>query len=681
MPTKSIPLSDEDRQAWTRRIDRSRSLRQKRREIWKTSLRRYLGTAEVKDDTIAVNKEFPFVEMKRSLLLFQVPEVQLEPLLPGLEQATLLFQAVINHELGPDAANLKVTIDETLFDVLTMGIGPTKIGYAAYLGERDVEQPQIDPLTGQPILDPQTGQPALETRTVPTLLKEEYFWKRVSPDKFLIPAEFEGMNFDEASWLGYEFRTDLQTAIRQYDLPKDFDHVARPEADDSLSGEKTDVDRDTTTQEVTGVELWYYAARYDPKEPHPDQFRVLTLIDGWDKAVRHANSPFQQIDAAGKLGGMKGNPIHVMAIRGVANCAYPPSDVELSIHISEELSKTRTQQVQQRETSIPMRWIDRNSAEPEMLTKILSGTYQGVIPTDGPGDRLIGEVARAQYPRENFSFQQIADTEYEDMWALPRSARGLRERGTPTATEVQATQSSSDVRLDAERGRVLGWFTTGARKFGALLQLFKTDVGYVEVLGSQAATPSQQPSGAGGPGAPQPPQQPPQQPQGLQAWDRTKIQGEFLFKIKPDSGLRIDAAARRKEIQDVYNLTVNDPNSVRVELLRMLYRSHNMDPSRLVVDKPPEPPKDPPTLSLAFKGEDLLNPLAVQIMAANGLQIPPDMLKAAEAVLAQQAGQTVPGAEVPHGGAAQGAEIVSKHALRGDGTAPAGVAQRPTGVP
>lgn len=658
MPTDKLPLSDEQYQAWKKRLVAARELRKAAIDRTKTAIQHYLGTPMLDTpdhDVVNVNKEFPFTEQKKAQLMFQVPEVQLEPLLPGLEQAALLFQAVVNHELGPHGANFKATSQEAITETLMAGIGVTKIGYEAAVGEREQLMPVLDPMTGQPQVDPMTGQPVTQPRTVPYLAKETYFWERVPIDKWLIAPDFEGSDYDKASWMAMEFEKDATAdTLKEYGLPADFDG-SKMMTEGSLSGEKDDLKLTHLAKKIRGVELWYYASRYDPKEPHPDKLRLLVLIDNWETPVRHQESPYQTVGPDGNLMGMRGFPLHPLTLRFVPDRIYPPSDIEMSLPVSDELSKGRTQMVLQRETSIPMRGFDRNRMSKEDAEKLVKGGWQRALPLDGRPSEIIEEIARGQFPRENFTFQEVAEREYEEIWALGKNQRGLSEDTTRTATEIQTQQASADVRLEMERGRVLDWFTRGTQKFASLLQLFKTEPSFVNVLGQSA--------------------------QGLQAWDRTKIQGEYLFKVKPDSALRIDAAARRQQLLQVYNLTANDPNVARVELLKTLFQSFNIDPSRIVVEKLPDKGPEPPKLSLAFKGEDALNEAAMTLAQANGLQVPPQLLQMAQ-MAGQIRGMVAQANQAPpeHGGTAQTQEPLSKHAMRPTGTAPVGQTQRPTTV-
>jgi hypothetical protein len=654
------PLTEEQRQQWMRRVEHARDLRRNRITVWERCVKSYLGKTLDKmpdHDTVVVPKDMPFLETKRSQLAFQVPEVQLKPLLPGLEQATLMFQAALNHELGPHGADLLTTVDECLFNVIAMGIAPSKIGYEASMGEREVEEPVTDPLTGQP-----SGEP--QKRKVPFLAKERYFWDTVDPRDFLVPYEFAGANFDRAPWLGCEYTRDFEVAKKLYKLPSDFAAFGTDDDRPSLSDEKDGADRDVVKRKVRVVEIWYYASQFDPEEQHPDRLRILVLVQGHDKAIRHQDSPYQYIDATGKLAGMLGHSLHVMTLRNVADRAYPPSEIEMSLGLNEELSKGRTQMVAQRDTSIPMRGIDKSRVSPDDLAKILAGKWQGIIPMDGDPRNIMAEIARAQFPRENFTFNEIIDRDIEEVWALGKPQRGLTEDSTKTATELQLAQGAASVRLDKERARVLKWFTDGATKYGTLLQQFKDDASYVEVLGPQGA-------------------------QQLMAWDKTKIQGKFLYKAKPDSALRMDAQAERQQLLNLYNLTGKDPNVARVELLKSLFQKFNMDPSRIVVEKLPEPGPEKPKLALSFNGEDALNEAAMLLAQANGIAVPPQLIQLAQAAgmvrsLSQQGevdGSNAPLAPQPHGGAAEQAEPIGKHAMRTSGNGPLGQTMRPGTTP
>jgi hypothetical protein len=482
----------------------------------------------------------------------------------------------------------------------------------------------------------------------PYLVHEEYFRRRLSPDKLLVPAEFEGEEFDRAAWIGMEFEKDIETARREYGLPESFSGKRR-ESFDTLSGEKADVGSEMAAERVEGIEIWYRASFFDPEELHPEKVRCLVLIDGYEDPVKHMESPYQQMSPEGKLIGMIGYPISPLTLRVVAGSVYPPSDVSISRPVSEELSKGRSQMIQQRDYSRPMRGFDKNAIDPDTASKLTAGDIGGLIPMDGPLQDRVWEISRQQFPRENFTFDEICNRDYEELWAIGPNQRGLSEDTNRTATELNIIQGASNVRLDSERSRVLTWFIKGTRKFAALLQMFADETKFVEVVGEQMA------------------------PQ-LRPWNRQLVAGEYVFQAKPDSHLRIDAAAERQQQLQLYNLLARDPNISRVELLKSLLMKFNLDPTRIVVQQLPPPPPEKPKLSLSVAAEEIGLPHVIELLKQYGVEVTPQMAQQANmhrAVKEVAAGgpmpQQGPQPSPPHGGAAPTANPLTKHQMRNDG--------------
>jgi hypothetical protein len=233
----------------------------------------------------------------------------------------------------------------------------------------------------------------------------------------------------------------------------------------------------------------------------------------------------------------------------------------------------------------------------------------------------------------------------------------MAEDSTRTATELNIVQNKSGVRLDAERSRVLTWFIKGTRKFASLLQMFADETEFVEVVGPQMA------------------------PQ-LQPWNRQLIAGEYVFDAKPDSALRIDAAAERQQCLQLYNLLARDPNVSRIELLKALLMRFNMDPTRMVVPEPPKPGPEKPKVSISVTPAEIGLPHVIALLEQYGIKVTPEMAQQSQgqAMVQQVAGEgnpTGPAANTqPHGGAAPQAEPLSKHGMRNDGidarTSPSG---------
>jgi len=145
---------------------------------------------------------------------------------------------------------------------------------------------------------------------------------------------------------------------------------------------------------------------------------------------------------------------------------------------------------------------------------------------------------------------------------------------------------------------VLDWYLKGVKKFSALVARFMTPALAVPLIGEQAAS-------------------------AWDGWNKQQWDGRFVFNVKPDSQIRLDAAAERKFALDLYQFLAKDPHINRVALLRSLLERANLDPSEVLVPKPPEQPQKP-SIAFAFKGEDLVGPQAQQvreILAQTGIEV------------------------------------------------------------
>ena len=60
----------------------------------------------------------------------------------------------------------------------------------------------------------------------------------------------------------------------------------------------------------------------------------------------------------------------------------------------------------------------------------------------GPAQNAIGEVSRANYPRENFEFNKIIEQDMSEAWALGADQLGQNSPGEQTAREVSERSSA-----------------------------------------------------------------------------------------------------------------------------------------------------------------------------------------------------------------------------------------------
>jgi hypothetical protein len=628
--SKILPLKGGDNtfEAWQERIKGASDLIDLKKADWDGNLDRYLVKSRARHQ-IVVPKDYANVEQKKAQLAFKTPEILLEPQLPNLQAVAPIFESVLNFYLGPKGVNAQAAVDECLTDALAVsGIFGVKICYEATVdGTKPVqvgEQPVVDPMTGQAAVDPMTGQPQMQPvmQEVPNIIFQRYIYERISPAKLLIPTDFQGSDYDKAPWLGFKFQMPFELAKLAFSLPDNFSQTT-VEDEDRVGSENKGRSIDGRAKMVTGYEVYYKAAQFDPEVKHPEHKRILVIIDGVEAPVRHEDSPYQVINPDGTLGGQPGFPIHIGALRYVPDSAMPPADVQMSKSQVDELSKGRTHMALQRERSVPMRFGDlsRIGGE-EGLQKLKQNEWNGILFLDAldASNPPIVEVQRGHYPQENFSFDQTANRDIAEAWAMGANQSGSLNETGRTATELTIAQNNSNTRLDKERLKFQSWFVRSVEKLAALIQMFADEQAYVRVIG-----PDNMPR--------------------LQAWDKQTIAGEYAFTIKPNSGAPQNVSQERAEFTQMYNILRPSPFINGQELDAEMARKFGMDPAKLIVQPSPKP-ADVPKISYAFKGEDL-NPLSpsfpivIEILRQGGIVIPDEAVLSAQKHVVQTTGMPV----------------------------------------
>ena len=615
MATDDLPVTSDELQRWWSDIDAAEVIRKQHETWWEANLDAY-SPKVTKDpkaygSDINTNRDFTLVEQKKAQLFFQTPEVNIKPapLMYGQEDVLLTHQDILNEYLGPEQVDAISMVDDVLFDVLCpSGFGVTKMGYESITETVDVEVPVPDPMTGAPAVDPMTGMPITVPQAVPVPIWEKMFWERVTPKKIIIPAGFTSTNYDTAPWMGVRFGLTLNEARLKYNLPDDFE--VTPATDRHRFEHEQPDTKDA--REVEGVELWYRAAIYDPTVKNPDRLRCLVLIKNLDTPVKHVDSPYQTLDPqTGRLTptSLKGYPIHILTLRTLADSAYVMSDCSMSRPQVNELNKFRDQQIRMRDSNIPIRMVDSDRVPAEVLEKIKHAEYGSApipLPTEAfAGNPPIVEIAKATYPRENFTFEDKQDNDIARTHAMDSNQGGVKNETARTATELQLVQVNSNVRLDKERARVLRWYVSGVTKFSTLVQRFVTVEQAAQVVGPQRA----------------------------QTWAQTmpQVPASLAFTAAPDSALRVDAAQRRKFALETYAYLRNDPHVNPSTLLKQsVLPALNLDSTSVAQPTPPQP-KPPEAVKgiIQIKGEDL-SPIMPQypgvLLVLKAMGMPTDAL-------------------------------------------------------
>jgi hypothetical protein len=657
-PTKlpQIPLSKKDLGRWKDRVSQSKKKVADHDQAWKDNVAQMAGKplkAAPEQDTVVVNKDWSRVKAKQAQLFYQVPRVNIRARQEAYKAAAPIYAAALNFELE-HRIKAQVVMDEVLADVLNAaGIGISKIGYDGVFEQTMV--PKQDPGAIPPEM--QAGMlmsGAIEMVPMSRPIYECYYWKRVSPNMFLFPVEFTGTNWDDAPWLGFRGYMPFTEAKRKFNLPDDFKGRTTPKPDLLSSENDTNPATGGGDDYVEYCEIWYKAYLFDEKAKHPQHFRRLVLVEGLDKPARHEDSPWQRKDPqTGKYVGLCKYPLRVLTLTTISDTSIPPSDTQVARPQVLELIRSRSQMMRQRERSQPLRWFDVNQVDDDVAEKLRSGVWQDIIPMNGPGDRAIGEIARANYPRENFEFDRIANQDLNESWSMGPNQLAAPTSGETTAAEANIMQGNANTRLDYDRAKVLRYFVDGAEGIGSLMQLFHDREDYIEVVGPDGAS-------------------------RIEQWDRDRIKGDYIFEAKPDSAQRVDVGAERTQKVNLYQMVRNDPNANARVILEDVLRTHNIDPVT-GMQPPPQPAPEKPAVSYRFGGEDLVNnPIALAIMNKSGVTITAEdianakmMIQDAMGLLPPQPPAPVSGApgagepQPPHGGPAEQVTPLSKHLLDG----------------
>src|SRR3990167_8726900 len=308
-----LPLPAEQLAHWRGAIEKSRAAR-KTVSVWaEANLKAYApgptDSPEAYGQKLNTNRDFTLVERKKADLFYQRPDVTAmpSPLFDGQEPLLDTHTKILNEKLGLDGVNAKALVHQVLFDVLCpSGTGWTKMGYESVT----VETKTVDPMTGQPM-------------SVPVPVYEDCFWEWFSAkQKGWVPETFEGSSPSE----------DLH-----------FTHGQSQGGGDAV---------------VHGMELFYKSALFRKDIVHPLHQTQLILIEGVETPAEHRDSPYQTLDAQGRLtpDSLIGFPIHPLTIRTLTDSADVPSDCTISRPLVNELNKFRGQMIEFREAAI-LRWM------------------------------------------------------------------------------------------------------------------------------------------------------------------------------------------------------------------------------------------------------------------------------------------------------------------------------------
>ncbi len=628
--------------AWRARIDAAVSNRKTYLDDWRTNVSYRVmqvfqgseGDASV--DRVALPEDWARTKQKQSQLSFQLPKIVASHSRPEALPFAPHVTAAVNQVLTK-TCKAHYMIDECLADAINAtGVLASKIRIDIITEEVEIQDPsQPPPVEGVPSVP----RMIKTTRTVARRLG----WDRLSTSALLWPAEFASSHWDQAPWLGHDQLVPcavvkkhpvwgpIVAAAVEGGKETPVEHEGAPE---NLSKDITSASRGKlgTVPCYRLQEIWYRAAQFDTDARHPDHLRTLVFIEGLTEPVQSGDADEQTWVPAtpdvppmpagvnpmtgqptpavpgveGKPGhftGLVEFPIRVETLTYVSDVAIPPSDSRAGRAQVNELMRSRAQMLKQRDTSIPIRWYDVNRVDETIVEEIRKGNWQDMIPMNGPGDRAIGEVARANYPRENFQFQAVLGRDLDGAWSLSNNQLGSPNSGERSATEISAVQNAASIRLSYEKGKVNRYVAEGSAVLWSLMQRYTTGPEYVEILGQNGA-------------------------KILAAMPKDAYAQHYEFDFVPDTSDHIDLETKQERFTKTYNLMRKSPNAIGAAMDAEMVRLHGYDPAQFIKEAPPPAP-EPPNVSFRFSGEDLSSPIALALALKSYPLTPADIATSA----------------------------------------------------
>lgn len=613
---------------------------------WQASVqeRRGKSTDESSDESRSrVPVDHTITKAKAAQLFSQMPQVRLSPRHESYAAAVPVVAKIVNDLLN--TANVEAVMSENVVDCINAaGVAAAIVRYETL--SENVPLPKVDPLAAQMMaMAPQAAAPVPEQGMTPPVMGDaaegetapdseapaegatdapaavlpstritarRFTVDRISPADLLWPTTFRLSDWNKAPWLGHSTRGPWAKVKRLLNL-KDEDKdkvIGAVKLNAKTLASMSENERKVATEQVEYDEVFYWRYLYHEDEKYYESIQRVVFVSGLDEPVINEKWTGQQFDE--QTGAYLGSclmPIRVLTLAYISDEAIPPSDSAIIRPMVKSLQQSRQDSEDQRRHSKPLRWFDVDKIDPNMATDLVKGTWQGMIPTIGAGDKAVGEIARAAMPRENREFDRDLKQDIQEAVGVGPNQSGTFASGERSAEEVATVQQSFSTELGQQRARVATYFVSIATVMMGLWSLF----GVIEPTGIGAALG-------------------PEGEKRLEAWDRKRINQKFIADIRADSTMRLDAQQLVQQLTSTLNVTAQSGFVNPKPLIKKILEANGVDPMEVLVDPQPKGP-EPPKISYSFKGEDLINPVVLGIIAQSGQAPGPEAMADANKML------------------------------------------------
>lgn len=550
-------------------------------------------------DRISVPLDWSMTKTKQASLFSQVPKARIDHAPQSTDAPWVAtFEQRLNDTLI--LAGIESAMDEVLPDVINAaGFGAILVAHEAMTEQVDV--PAIDFKT----LPPETLQVIQQTKkmpdgsdipmtTVPRTTDHRYTINRISPSDLLWPINFTGSDFDKAPWIGRTGRMSWAQAQARFKLTDQEKATVLGEEKPVTDRLTNDIekDRNGSDQLVQFDEIFYKEFEFDALAKSYSLIHHLIFVSGKDEPVIDEAWQGQKMEGDSFVGSSKA-PIRVLTLSYITDESIPPSDSAIGRPQVNEINKLRTLTLHQRERSLPVRWFDINRVDLSIQQSLMRGTWQAMIPVQGQGTNVLGEISRATYPQENFAFDKIAKSDLAEVWAVgpDQTSQDIETKG-----EADVAESHFQTRISRERAKVAKFFCTVAEVLGAFLCLYDAPESFGEGFD---------------PG----------------------LSKSLTYSILADSTVLLNATQRLKQLVDFVNFAAKS-GFVDVEpVLKEIAALSGLNPNQ-VIRKPTPKDAQEPNISLRMTGgEDLMNPLMLAFMVNSGQAPSPEQIEQAKKLI------------------------------------------------
>jgi hypothetical protein len=556
------------------RIESCKQYRRKLIPNWTASIDYRRGkpfTSQTDEDQIAVNLDWSMTKMKQAMLFSQVPKIRIDHsprTLPKQAPWAASYELRLNEILVE--AGIESAMDECLPDCINAaGIGAILVSFEVITEDKQV--PAFDMSSLPPDLAMQAmrtgelnGEP-IPMESVPQKVDQRYLTQRISPADLLWPINFTGANFDNGPWIGRSGRITWAQAVQQFGLEETDRELVLGEDRPMMDKLTHDLERERGDADhmVNFEEVFYKDHAYDTESKSFCSIHHLVFIAGKDEPVVDEPWNGQRLGEDGvSYEGATKFPLRILTLAYITDESIPPSDSAIGRPQVNEINKTRGLIIKQKERSIPVRWFDINRIDPTIQQGLMRGTWQGMIPVQGAGDRVIGEVARANFSNDNYEADKIAKADLHEEWTLPSHQNDPNGESLLKPLPIPA-------QLGRERAKVASFFAGVAEVLGGLMCLYED-------------------------------------PQSFGEGFNPDFGKKLKYSVLADSTVLLDSGQRISRLNEFINSYAKS-GWVNIEpVLQEIATLSGLDPNIVIRPPQPKPPVEP-NISLRLTGvEDLL---------------------------------------------------------------------------